>query len=315
MGTSKTARIVGLAAAISLSAIGGYAPRADANDVGAVVEEPARLIGTVDAASGATAVAHHEDPDGTRADVGDGSAEVSSNPDEGLVLHSPSGATVSLGVPGTAAQGTVIDGNVVYPEVAEDAAVVARPVLDGVQALVVIDGDDAPSRYEFPVDAGPETHLRPHADGSIEVLSTEDGASIAKIDAPWATDAAGKPVPTRYEIAGSSVIQVVDHVGAAYPVTADPKVTLGWSIYVRYSKKEVKTFKARAPYIAVGTMVAGVCKSLPVPGPAKVICAAATAVAFAAILDTFTKAAKENKCVEIKYAYSGDLDGWKRYKC
>lgn len=34
-----------------------------------------------------------------------------------------------------------------------------------------------------------------------------------------------------------------------------------------------------------------------------------------AIERTFDMAADENKCVELKFDYDGELDGWKRYSC
>lgn len=43
------------------------------------------------------------------------------------------------------------------------------------------------------------------------------------IDASWALDANGKPVPTHYEVNGTTLTQVVEHAaGTAYPVVADP---------------------------------------------------------------------------------------------
>ena len=121
-------------------------------------------------------------------------------------------------------------------------------------------------------------------------------------------------MPTRYEVDGSSVVQVVNHADATYPVTADPKVSFGWSIYLKYSKKEVKDFKSRGGVIGAGTLIGFVCRSVPNTIGAAV-CAASVAVASAAIINTFVQAAREKKCVEIKFSYSGDLDGWKRYKC
>ncbi|WP_282847829.1 DUF4258 domain-containing protein [Microbacterium oxydans] len=41
-------------------------------------------------------------------------------------------------------------------------------------------------------------------------------------DVPWAKDASGASVPTFYGITGSTLTQVVQHQGAAYPVVADP---------------------------------------------------------------------------------------------
>jgi hypothetical protein len=47
-------------------------------------------------------------------------------------------------------------------------------------------------------------------------------------------------VPTRYEVRGGRLVQHVDHAGADYPVVADPTVSFGWYIYIRYPKAEVQ---------------------------------------------------------------------------
>jgi hypothetical protein len=51
-----------------------------------------------------------------------------------------------------------------------------------------------------------------------------DDALIAVFDAPWAVDADGTPIKTRYEVAGDRITLVVEHhsTRAHYPVLADP---------------------------------------------------------------------------------------------
>ncbi len=51
---------------------------------------------------------------------------------------------------------------------------------------------------------------------------------VAGVAPAWALDASGQPVPTRYRIEGTTLVQVIDHHGAAYPVVGDPKYTWGW---------------------------------------------------------------------------------------
>ena len=88
-------------------------------------------------------------------------------------------------------------------------------------ALLVIDNQDAPTEYRFEdaVPDGSTAELRP--DGSVQFFDA-DGYESGGIAAPWALDANGEEVPTRYSLDGTTLIQSVDHQGAAYPVAADP---------------------------------------------------------------------------------------------
>jgi hypothetical protein len=54
---------------------------------------------------------------------------------------------------------------------------------------------------------------------------------IATTKAPWATDAAGRSVPTHYELDGDVLVQVVEHQSGefSYPIIADPSV---WQVTV-----------------------------------------------------------------------------------
>lgn len=65
--------------------------------------------------------------------------------------------------------------------------------------------------------------MESHKDGTISI-SGADGAFLGGFAKPWATDAAGIALSTRYEVQGKHLVQVVDHSGPgiAYPVVADP---------------------------------------------------------------------------------------------
>jgi hypothetical protein len=97
----------------------------------------------------------------------------------------------------------------------------------GLQVLVVIDGADAPSEYRFDMSVPAGATLVATADGGAEVVGA-DGQVVAGVAPAWALDADGQPVPTRYRIEGTTLVQVIDHHGAAYPVVGDPKYTWGW---------------------------------------------------------------------------------------
>ena len=88
-------------------------------------------------------------------------------------------------------------------------------------ALLLIDNREAPAEYRFE-NAVPEGRTAAlHPDGSVQFFDS-DGNESGGIAAPWALDANGAEVPTRYALEGTTLIQTIDHEGAAYPVAADP---------------------------------------------------------------------------------------------
>ena len=86
-------------------------------------------------------------------------------------------------------------------------------------------GGDVPGPTDLPppVPAPGDTLESPGDDvtrpGSVVGV---DEAVLLHIPAPWAVDASGAALPTRYEITGDTVTQVVDTRGARFPVVADP---------------------------------------------------------------------------------------------
>jgi hypothetical protein len=132
---------------------------------------------------------------------------------------------LTMGLPAEGAgvdtpNGTVFDG------VAADTAVVTQATDDGARALVYIADADAPQRYRFPIDGA--RSLVPTADGGVVVINADSSKPDGQIAPPWAQDANGTPVPTHYEIDGTTLIQVVEHRSGdyAYGITADPH--WGW---------------------------------------------------------------------------------------
>ncbi|PRY60332.1 hypothetical protein BCF74_107118 [Knoellia remsis] len=107
------------------------------------------------------------------------------------------------------------------------------------QLLSVLQSPSSPKRisYDFP---GKELQLLP--DGSVAVVDPAgEGNLVANIEKPWAKDATGKAVETRYEVKGSSLTQVVATTGqTAFPVVADPIITVGWGLYLNLYGYQLK---------------------------------------------------------------------------
>lgn len=120
---------------------------------------------------------------------------------------------------------------------------------------------DTPSgvQLEWSIESPVEEHqksFRVEADGQVDLhvdrnsgalLVRVDGSDVALIDAPWARDAAGKALPTHYEVAGDTFTQVVEvnQPDVAYPIEADPRVNWGIvSGHIYFSKEETRRMAA-----------------------------------------------------------------------
>ena len=142
------------------------------------------------------------------------------------------GASVSFEQPHSPAGGEVVvsdHGTVSYLN--DDAPfnthlqVVASPdpslLSQGARSLIEIESIHAPREYVYPVDAGEGVVLTVQPDGGV--LGTRGEHVVLVVPAPWARDAAGAVVPTRYEVRGTDLVQIVDFTPAhTFPIIADP---------------------------------------------------------------------------------------------
>jgi len=183
------------------------------------------------------------DPQGVEAAVGgtfDGPAVDLDSKQNGVRVPSDSGRALALstshwtksvkvGLPGREADAAVSGGSAVFEDVAVDASLVVQPVdvsstpeLDSaVRTLITVESTDAPTRYEFPLDLPVGTSAQQLPDGSVAVVDRTGGV-VGAFAAPWAVDASGAAVPTRFTLEGDVLVQTIDHTGAAHPVVADP---------------------------------------------------------------------------------------------
>ncbi|MDF1487802.1 hypothetical protein [Tessaracoccus caeni] len=169
---------------------------------------------------------------GTAIDLNETVDGVTVPSDSGAVLDMPTpgdSESIGIGLPGRDVTASLTDeGAAVYEDIAPDTSLVvalveiSEPEIESaVQTLITIESAAAPSEYVFPLDLpeGAQIDLLP--DGSAVVLNA-DQLVLSVIAAPWAVDATGTDVPTRFVLDGDKLIQEVDHWGATYPVVADP---------------------------------------------------------------------------------------------
>lgn len=137
--------------------------------------------------------------------------------------------TLTMGIPADGAD--LSDGDAhtsLFEGDSPEASIAVQSTEDGMRALIHIASASAPERYEFPI-GGDVTELVPLANGEVEALNAE-GEVVATAATPWATDANGVDVPTRYEIDGTRLTQVVEHRSGnfTYGIVADP--SFWWAV-------------------------------------------------------------------------------------
>lgn len=224
-----------------------------------------------------------------------------------LRLHLPETNTVT-GVKSGA-------GTIVYADAARSTDLAVQPTADGgARALVTLKNSTAPDEYRFGLDLPPGTELIADGHGGYLIAKSGDqGATVVgSIDAPWAKDANGKSVPTSYRVEGGALVQkVTTTADTAFPVVADPKVSVGWNVYLKFSKAEVKALNNKIQY--ADTSVAA-CAALVNPFAA-IGCAGFGTVVIKRIQRVWQYAKDHNRCVELKLTYTGFFSDVKHYKC
>ena len=123
------------------------------------------------------------------------------------------------------AVGTVASPLTAYAPGGQSSLRVFDPITGGSRFFFLIHDETSSHESVIPVTVPPGGHMSVNPDGTVTVFDA-DGNPVSTIDAPWAYDANGTPVPTRYEIRDGQLVQVVDTAGIEnllYPILADPE--------------------------------------------------------------------------------------------
>ncbi|WP_315636684.1 MULTISPECIES: hypothetical protein [Microbacterium] len=139
---------------------------------------------------------------------------------------------ITLPAPDAANRADIAEGLVAYDNQDGTTTVPVVKADGSLQLTTIIDQAAAPTTYSY--DLGlPEGYklLRADEGEGIGIVSADETDLLGVFAAPWAVDANGRDVPTRYEIEGTALVQVVDHDADAYayPIVADP--WLGKDLY------------------------------------------------------------------------------------
>ncbi len=237
-------------------------------------------------------------------------------------------------------------GTVIYRGAAPSTDVAVQHTSDGgVRSLVTLQNQSASTTQRFSLKLPNQTELveaftpdgaqdgyyivrSTHSDKlefnerqDANEVSSEDRPEelteiLGRIDAPWAKDAEGHSVPTDYRLSGNELVQEIHPTAStAFPVVADPKISFGWGIYVKYNKAETK---AVAKYSKASELTRAACLKVPkkVRGiPTRTICMGTMGSVAKSFQNTFKSAAKSNRCVQFRYTFTGALTEWKGVSC
>lgn len=189
----------------------------------------------------------------------------------------------------------------IVPSALPDTELVAQATPGGATRIMsVATSGGAPTRvtYDFPGAV-----LVPNADGSLVV--TRGGRPVAAIDAPWAIDASGRSVPTRYEINGSQLTQVTDHHGAAYPVVSDPSLSgCLWgflpAVCIKYNRAETLAISTTL-LKGLAAITAAVCNKL--PKLYRTACRIVIGWRTSDLINKVNQAKATGRCFEVKFPF------------
>ncbi|WP_431880337.1 hypothetical protein [Micromonospora marina] len=151
------------------------------------------------------------------------------------------GKSVSLSLETSTIAAADSDGSAkVFGDVARDTDALVRPTGSGVQILSIMNSSSAPSKQRYKVQLPDGAKLQ--ASGSGFDIVNAEGKSTGSIEAPWAKDATGRELPTRYTLSGNTLVQETETEGAVFPVVADPKLTYGLGVYLNMWGWEVRGY-------------------------------------------------------------------------
>lgn len=116
-------------------------------------------------------------------------------------------------------------------EVAEDGTVVFAATDDSGDAVAVQTLEDGSTRIQTVIGSAASAHefgyrmdgYLPYQSDTGEVIFVSADGEYVPVAAPWATDANGAQVETRYEVRGDELFQIITaDESTVYPVVADP---------------------------------------------------------------------------------------------
>jgi hypothetical protein len=158
--------------------------------------------------------------------IGDVRVSVPTDARDLVKLDAENGANVEIGLPfsSTASSAMKVRSGVVAFNNNNESSTALVVKNDGsVQITSIIQNAAAPTIYPFELTIPEGMFLELLQDRSV-VIRSHQGSVLGGFAPAWAKDARGVAVSTRYELEGSTLVQIVNHTEAEYqyPIIADP---------------------------------------------------------------------------------------------
>jgi hypothetical protein len=225
-----------LALADSVDDLTNHNPAVTAAETQAALADTSGILSTSDQIQAST------DADSAMVTSANGTTvDIPKDPEHGVTFGASNGPKLEITLPNAdqarAAQ-AVANGIVAYDSGNGSANAVQANEDGSVRMLTVIDSPNAPTAYDYQVTVPSGGHVQVAIDGGAMALDSE-GKLIATIEKPWAKDANGMTIETWFTTDGITLVQHVNHTvpGAAYPITADPRVSWSWHGMTLYLNK------------------------------------------------------------------------------
>jgi len=220
------------------------------------------------------------------------------------------GKSIQVALEGAASTGSIkTDGTRIYDNALRGTSAAVRDTGSGVQLLAVLHKPHASATQRYAFDLPTGTSLVPTADGGVLIVGPD--SVLSQVQPPWAKDANGRHVPTSYTVEGTTIVQRIDTSDAAFPVVADPKISFGRYIYVRFNPSERRELIATIAAAGGAVVGAALCaRAGPIAaGVCSVLGAAAAIIVFQILYDTRWN---RPECgLEVRVTYTASLHGWR----
>ena len=185
----------------------------------------------------------------------------------------------------------------------------------------------------FAVDLPEGTRLAPNeGTGGFTILAEADGTtlSLGEVHAPWAVDAEGNTLPTSCDLQGDTLTQRVDTSKAAFPVVADPTITVGLAgatdgpgLYWNMTGTQAKVLASASATTVLGALALGCAAAGKVPrigGYLKGVCGFIGAPTLSKVFSTIQRIMKNtkidaNSCYQIKVPTGTGLKKTSKSNC